>query len=187
MNAGFPVVTLDFIVEKCAGVAVDHAADMDMLMQYLCDMGHRRVFYLCEESSEKRKAVQLAAVHFGMDVTQIVTGSEPEAFVSRLKELMKEEALCLVCESDMLACRIMQIARDLGFTAGKDYSLTGYGGDGGLTTWPVRLTTIVQDTKHIGKLLADSLIRKILDPSAKADLHTLTMGRLEKGNSVVCL
>ena len=66
----------------------------------------------------------------------------------------------------------------------EDISIAGFDGSDIMANLDPKLTTIVQDTRMMGRIAADNLIDWIENPDNAHEEHTVIEGVLEKGASV---
>lgn len=91
---------------------------------------------------------------------------------------------CILCSDDYLALQVLHVLRYMGLEGGKDVPVAGYGGNETVRRLAPMLTTMEQDTRHIGRMLARKLIEEIEYPFSAAREHVVVQGNLRRGNTV---
>ncbi len=195
-KSDIPVVTIDYPFKNRLAVMSDNAKGIQDLLKYIYSMGHRRIAYIHGQTNNDN-----------------VTGSRVKFFVKTAKELglkipkeyiipgkyrdipnsaknagrllnMKERPTCIIFSDDYSAIGGMNEIKARGLNIPDDISIAGYDGSNIAAQIEPQLTTIVQDTRMIGRIAADNLINMIENPESTKPEHIVIEGLLRKGKSV---
>ena len=159
------------------GVTTDDAAGVMESVRYLKESGHRKIVYLYTGKSDvipdiEYKIRRIAGFESG--IRKIYPEETPylkridysrshdlKYMESVLSDLLKNQVDGVICESDVLASALNNIAFFKGYHVPEVFSLIGFGGSMiSETTYPM-LSSVVQDFEKMGKIATDSIIDAI--------------------------
>jgi len=171
VNSGIPVVSVDYIFDKCASVQSDNIQGMRDLVQYVYSMGHRKIAFIHgEETAVTRQRV--ASFHrtcreLGLEIPPeyLVPGIFHDPAVSgiatrKLLE-MKDPPTCILYPDDISYIGGMNEIERMGLSIPGDVSTAGYDGIRMSQYLRPRLTTLKQDAKGMGELAAEELVKAV--------------------------
>lgn len=199
-NLGVPTVMLG---ERAASAEVDtvgtdtRAATL-LALNYLHEMGHRRIAVATSEHgserfrSPRRRAYEDFLAEKGLERDPELTfsvnlseegGRELAGRIVAMKD-RNERIDALLCGNDLLAIAALNELRSAGIVAGRDLSLVGMDDiPAAALTWP-GLTTVRKPRARIGAVAADLLLSRIADPDREPQ-KILFPGELIVRGSVV--
>lgn len=195
MSSKLPVVTIDYVHDSCTAVSSNNVKCMTDLMDYIIEMGHKKIAYIHGQDYSTVTRDRLAAYYrvmeaHGIEVTEGYIKSarylETEEVAERTKELleMKDRPTCILFPDDMALIGGLNVIRAKGLKIPKDISIAGYDGSRLSQMFSPKLTTVKQDTDQIGKEAADRLISIIEKPKTALMERVVIEGILLKGESV---
>jgi DNA-binding LacI/PurR family transcriptional regulator len=160
---------------ECNYVVPDDYAGVQEAMNYLYDMGHRKIGYIC---GEKIKGKDFRFTSYSDFIKQknlplrqewIVYGPffEIESGYRCMKEILacKDLPTAVFCYSDSMAAGAMKACREKGLKLPKDVSFVGCNDDDISRIVEPNLTTLLDPIETIAKLSTRSLIERIKDKS----------------------
>jgi len=195
VNSDIPVVTIDYAFDNKLAVLSDNAKGITDLLKYIYSMGHRKIAYIHGQSNNvnvtgsRVNSFLDMARELGLEVPAeyIVPGNYrdiPHAAKSAGKLLnLKDRPTCIIFSDDYSAIGGMNEIKARGLTIPDDISIAGYDGSNIAAQIEPQLTTIVQDTRMIGRIAADNLINIIEKPNSEVE-HVIIEGTLRPGKSV---
>lgn len=194
LQSPLPVVTIDYVYNGRISIVSDNIDGMYTLLQYIYDMGHRRIAYIYGDESLVTRNRLSAYYSFhernGMGIRDeyVVEGKYRDSYTAgiitkRLLEL-KEPPTCIVYADDFSAIGGMNAVKDMGLGIPADVSIAGYDGIMIASQLQPGLTTYKQDTLQIGNMAAKALIGLIEKPKSTMIKHHVVKGSLIKGGSV---
>ncbi len=177
LHSDLPVVAFDYIGEDISGVYSDNYQKMCEMTQYLVDLGHREIVYIHGENSEttklrvngfcdtlKKNGIEIH--EHSLMAGRYWTKKETEELTKKILQ-SEHRPSAIMYPDDYCALMGMGIIQEMGLSIPQDISITGFDGiEMGKMVHPY-LTTISQDTKQLGKVLADELFERIQNPHAK--------------------
>ncbi|MEW4372884.1 LacI family DNA-binding transcriptional regulator [Paenibacillus kandeliae] len=168
----YPVVLIgdDGQQEQLLSVDVDHEAGIDDTVQYLYDLGHRRISYISgpsyiTASTYRFQGYVQALQQRGIDYDEkLVISSDwsKEGGYTAMQHLLKRSSFTAVIGSnDEVAVGAMRAAVEAGLHVPTDMSIAGYD-DIPISAWIMPgLTTVRQPLEQVGQYAADLLFSKI--------------------------
>ena len=196
INSDIPVVTIDSAFKDRLAVMSDNAKGIKDLVRYIYSQGHRKIAYIHGQensgsvTSDRVNSFLETAKELGMEVPEdyLVKGSYrdiPNAAKNAGKLLnLKDRPTCIIFSDDYSAIGGMNEIKARGLTIPEDVSIAGYDGSNIAAQIEPQLTTIVQDTRMIGRIAADNLINQIEKPKTSVPSHVIVEGILREGKSV---
>lgn len=157
-------------------IGVDNAAGIELAVEHLIELGHRKIGYLGglvrSQSRHARldawsSALERAGLHHGVELTEpcdatITAASEAaERLLDRRPDLTS-----LVCHQDIVAFGASIGMRKAGRVPGKNFALVGFDDISMSCDWDPPLTTVSVTPRELGAEAARLLLRRISDPDA---------------------
>ena len=192
--SNIPVVTIDYIFNNRIAVISDNVKGMRDLVTYVYQMGHRKIAYIHGNNSSVTNArvssFFTTCTQLGIEVPdeyikQADYRDTEGAYLKTMELLdLKDPPTCILYPDDFAGFGGMNAIRERGLRIPEDISVAGYDGIRiGRHIMP-KLTTIRQDTKMIGKLAAENLIKLIEHPRSTIIRPIVVEGALYKGCTV---
>lgn len=188
------VGTIDRDNEGVINVSSDNSAGMKALMDYIFEMGHRRVAIITGDDNivcnirlnEYLKAFEKHNLQVKDEY--IVRGQfrEIELTYYLTEKLLKlEEApTCIIFSDDYAAIGGINAIKARGLDIPRDISVAGYDGDVVMSKLEPSLTSVGQNTELMGRCMAEKLIHAIEHPEDKAAPGELVNTNLKIGRSI---
>ena len=170
------------------GVCTDSGAGMEMALDHLFGLGHRRIALLCDHKRSGSRSSRLEAYHRvmrerGLD-EKILYGSGGEtdeiaAGRALGRRLLAEEApvTAALAVKDRMAIGVMDAFREAGKRVPEDLSVIGYDGIDAAALPMIGLSTVAQPREELAGRVIDILRRHAADPSAAPE-HCLVRPQL---------
>ncbi len=195
IHSDIPVVTIDYPVEGRLSVISDNARGIEELLRYVYEQGHRKIAYIYGQSGsqvtkERLGSFKKTAKELGLKIPDryLISGKYrdiPCAAKNAGALLdMKDRPTCIFFADDYSAIGGINEIKARGLNIPEDISIVGFDGSDVIANLDPKLTTIVQDTRMMGRIAADNLIAMIERPEETPAMHTVIEGVLEKGASV---
>ncbi|NLL78813.1 MAG: LacI family transcriptional regulator [Clostridiales bacterium] len=193
-----PIVVVDHEIPKHVNVASNHYGDMNRLMQFVYDRGHRRIAYIHGGMSEVTQG-RMEAYKVFMREHQLPIYKEyiytcPYRDYERGSALTKavlalpNRPTCILYPDDLVAVGGLNTMQEAGMNIPKDMSIAGYDGINFVNIVRPRITTIRQDTVSMGIQAGNKLINRIEFPEEKYKPETVVVdGMIEPGESVAVI
>ncbi len=194
-QSDIPVVTIDYAYDDKLAVMSDNSKGIRDLLNYVYEQGHRDVAYIYGQAkSDVTKAridtFRRLASSLGLKVRRecMISGKYrdiPNAAKNTAALLdLKTRPSCIFYADDYSAIGGMNEIKARGLSIPDDISIVGYDGSNIAAQIEPKLTTIVQDTRMIGKVAAENLIEMIEKPKSAVCEHVVIEGVLQPGKSV---
>ncbi|MDO4521691.1 MAG: LacI family DNA-binding transcriptional regulator [Eubacteriales bacterium] len=194
LESEIPVVTIDHVFDNHMAVISDNVRGMRDLVQFVYDMGHRRMAYIHGADSSVTKS-RLCSFYRTLEDLKVQI---PDSYIregnyrdtvtaARLtKELLELEIppTCIFYPDDFAAIGGIGMIRSMGLSIPEDISVVGYDGTGLAGVMMPELTTLEQDTGKIGELAAKALINLVEHPKTTLIQSIVVEGRVSPGGSV---
>lgn len=193
VNSSVPVVTLDYMFNNCSAVVSDNIDGMTTLMQYVYDLGHRRIAYIHGEDSNITRA-RLASFHQFCQTHSIYVPEEyvlsaryrdPEPCRAATEALLdlKMRPTCILYPDDISILGGIDVLRRNHVRYPQDISIAGYDGVRLAQQLRTTITTIRQDCVQMGCSAVRLLIDRIENPRLFAPQIKTIQGTLQIGDS----
>lgn len=195
----FVVVDRDLPNFKGSSVMADHYQGSYMGVEYLINLGHRRigiVSHLSEASSIKERIqgyvdamrehglIPLYPVNTHVTITHppnlLPDCSENEMYEIRQMLTAEERPSAIFCVNDNIASGVMRLALRLGLRVPEDMSILGFDNSQFSQLTPVPLSSVAQDGVAIGERAAELLLRHIRNPLEKPQKVLLNTHLVER-------
>lgn len=157
-------------------VLVDYYAVTLEIIDYLYDLGHRRISLLYGPQREDHGFDRLSGYREGMqkwglfDESLIVRCpmTMEDGYATTLKLLQEQRPTAVVAINDMLALAAIRAAVDAGLRVPQDVSIVGYDDIPTVNYIVPRLTTVSKDAVGMGREAAKLLLDRLNDPDRPA-------------------
>lgn len=195
IRSELPIVTIDHLYNNKSSIISDNVKGIKDLVTYIHECGHRRLAFI---HGAEKSAVTLARLSSFYKTSEELGLVIPEEYIKEApyrdtdttaeatKELLdlKEPPTCIMFPDDFASIGGINAIKARGLSIPQDISVTGYDGINIAHYISPRLTTLMQDTKSMGRMAAEKLIEKIEKPKTTLIEHIMIQGALEKGASV---
>lgn len=181
-SKGFPFVAYGRSEKRCQYpyVDVDGGAGIEKALDYLVELGHRRIAYIAPPAKLVCSSQRWAGFARGMernglpiDERLVVEGGFSQASgVEAVEALFGAGARpsAILAPNDICAFGVMQALKRRGLSVGSDVSVIGFDDITMAGHWSPSLTTLSQSFRKIGFYLMQSLIEILSDKSALPQL-----------------
>ena len=191
VNSDIPVVTIDHTFNNATAVVSDNADGMKQLLEYILEMGHKKIAYIHGlDSAVTRQRVGM--FNRMMDKHKI---NIPDAYIKECpyldsdaantltKELLDldDQPTCIMYPDDFSALGGVAAIRNRGLMIPDDISVVGYDGLSISKAMVPTLTTLAQDVEKIGQEAGLRLIEEIEKPDHTYPEIISVKGELQKG------
>ena len=195
MNSDMPVVTRDYVHQKCTAVLSNNIQGMEDLVRYIHDKGHRKIAYIHGQKNSYVTKDRITSFYRTMDSLEL---SVPDAYVREAYYLetgtaadltadlldLPEPPTCIIYPDDTAFIGGLNVITERGLRIPEDISVAGYDGIRMSQLLYPKLTTIRQDTDLIGREAAKRLISSIERPKTTLVERVVIEGVLLPGQSV---
>lgn len=170
LNQRVPLVAYGRVLDdwEFPYVDVDHALGMRELVRHLCELGHRRLAFICGWAGLSFVHYQLQGFRQGMaehglpvDETLIVTADLTQRGGYGAGQMLlghHPPPTAIVASNDLMALGAISAAQDQGLDVGRDIAIAGFDDIPLADTAHPPLTTVRQPSYHIGQLLGQQLV-----------------------------
>lgn len=194
IDSKIPIVTIDEEIENVISVKSDNTYGIKNLVDYLVEMGHRRIAYIHGDinyvTNQRLEGYKEALMSHNIEVNEeYIRPSEyrdmkKAAYQTEQLLRLKNPPSCIMYSDDYAAIGGINVLKARGLEIAEDISITGYDGINILAQYEPRLTTVCQDTKSIGRIAAEKLVEYIENPDNVTIDTTIIDTILEKGRTV---
>ncbi len=195
VRSDLPTVTTDFSFSQCSAVFSDNVGGMQMLMDHILGLGHRRIAYIHGEMTavtKQRLAVFYKSFEkFGLepeeDLILEARYRDTELSASLTEELIRREdrPSCILYPDDFALIGGMNFLSNQNIRVPEDICIAGY--DGSMMADVLKITTVYQNTEEIGRIAAEHLIDEIDHPKTWIPEQTTVPCRLVPGTTVTAV
>ncbi len=189
-----PVVTIDHVFDNRTAITSDNVKGMRDLIHYIYSMGHRKIAYIHgADSSVTRNRVgsfykTLGELGINVSDDYVKNGiyHDPDTTSKLTRELLelKERPTCIIFPDDFSCVGGINAIKEQGLRIPEDISIVGYDGILLAQVLDPKLTTLLQDTKAMGRSAAEKLITLIENPKASIIERVVVEGKVLEGKSV---
>ncbi len=194
LQSSVPAVTIDYESPNSPAVLSNNKAGMNSLVRYAYSMGHRKIAYICGDTSGvtsvrvKSYEDTLKSLNINVRSDYLVRGryhdpTGTEKFAEQLVRL-DDPPTCIILPDDFSAIGALAAFEKLDMRVPEDISVMGYDGILLSEFLNPRLTTFVQDTDRIGAEAASRLIALIKKEISADAPPAVVDGHLREGSSV---
>lgn len=194
VRSDIPIVTIDHLFHNRSTIISDNVKGMRDLVHYIYRLGHRKISYIHGTDSAVTQS-RLSSFYKTCEELEITILAEyvreapyrniQEAYAETCSLLnLKNPPTCIIYPDDFSCFGGINAIGKRGLKVPDDISVAGYDGIGIARNFEPRLTTIVQDTKRLGREAADKLINLIENPKTTITEQVIVTGKLFPGSSV---
>ena len=177
IQSDLPLVTIDHIFDGRLSVCSDNEGGMRQLVEYVYQLGHRRIAYIHGPRSvvtdARIRAFLSTAERLGLEVPKEYLEecqyTNPQSAYDATKAILRLEnrPTCILVCDDFSVPGAMRAIQKAGLRTPEDISLAGYDGIDRMQNFYPRLTTIRQDAAGIGRESARRLISQVEGAAGK--------------------
>lgn len=173
LNSDLPIIGYDYMGDKIGGVTTDNFESMKALAEYLTGLGHEKIAYIKGEDNyvtkERLKGfLEVANAKNITDKIRIIEScyySQSRIYAETQKLLEQaDRPTAIIYPDDYSSLGGIKAIREKGLDYPKDISIAAYDGLEIMNYCFPPLTTVAQDFKKIGEVLADRLLTAIQHP-----------------------
>ena len=174
LSGPLPVVTIDHVFHNRSCVESENRQGMTLLTQHILSLGHTRIAYIGGEDNAVTnirrtsflRAMQAAGISVPPEYLIYSHYHHPAAARAATEQLLAlpERPTCIIMADDYSALGGLEAIREAGLRVPQDISVAGYDGVDILQMCRPQLTTVYQDTLHIGQAAARKLVHLIEQP-----------------------
>ena len=190
-NADFPVVTIDYVFEKCPSVVADNTTGMRILTEYAIKKGHKDIVFIHGNDTEVTRSrimgFTMAMREHGLNVSDenLIESSyhDTDRCYEITKKVLarKKRPTCIIFPDDYSYLGGYRAIHAAKLSIPNDISAIGY--DNIAMSSVFGLTTLDQDASAIGRLAAEKLIRVIEKPDEYKE-HSVVLGKIVERDTV---
>lgn len=194
VQAGVPVVSVDYHFENCSCVESDNIQGMRDLVQYVYQQGHRRIAAIFGDDNAVTGLRKASFFHTCAELGVVVPPEyvisgvfhESESSASATRQLMSLETppTCILYPDDFSFFGGKRELDALGYSIPEDVSATGFDGISLGKVINPPLTTVQQDTEAIGVAVALELVIAAEDGREHLPVTEVIPCRLIPGGTV---
>lgn len=194
VQGDIPTVTVDRAFDDRAGILSDNYQGQKELLEYIFEMGHRKIAYIHGMDSavtrQRLKCFREMMQQHGIIVPDAYLREagyrDPVTTAARTQDLLRlsDPPTCILFPDDYAAYGGINVIKAAGLRIPEDVSVAGFDGIALAKMIEPKLTTVEQDTRTLGMLAAKKLISLIETPE-QTDTEVITVPtRLLKGGTV---
>ena len=186
-----PVVAVDYVFEGCAAVLSDNSRGLDNIVQYLYDMGHRKIAFIYGDPTFVTRArlnsFHGACMQRGLVIPEeyIIAGHYHDIADCRRKTAqllnLEDPPTAIIFPDDYSFVGGQDEIASRGLTIPGDISAVGY--DGINMAKIMKLTTYEQNMTELGQLAARKLLQLINEPDLPPETVVVS-GKMFEGRTV---
>ena len=194
IHGELPVVTIDHVFDNRTAITSDNVKGIRDLIHYIYRMGHRKIAYIhgADSSVTQNRVGSFYKTlgELGIDVSDDYVKNgiyhDPDTTARLTRELLelKEKPTCIMFPDDFSCVGGTNAIKEQGLRIPEDISIVGYDGILLSQVLDPKLTTLLQDTKAMGRSAAEKLITLIENPKASIIERVVVEGRVLEGESV---
>lgn len=193
-----PVVTVSGHreIKGIANIALDHPRAADLALQHLIDLGHRKIAFIkgqvfSSDTETRWKAISDAARKKGVNLNPRLIGQlegdlpSPEVGSVVMRKLLaaNEPFTALFAFNDISAIGAISVLRLAGLRVPEDVSVVGFDDIQSAAFQNPGLTTVRQPLREMGKIAAETLLRRIAGHGAAASTITVQPELVVRGTT----
>ena len=174
------ILTSDEKAQECGYPVIryDHASGVKAALEYLYQLGHRKIVMLSINWWNNRDNARVRAfekytcsLDFEYSPTEYLAETVEEVSTEQLAELLKKhsQATAVFCVCDVLALRVLQTANSLGIKVPQELSVMGFDDIGAAKLSIPALTTVRQPNKEVAEAAVSYLMNKLENADEKVD------------------
>jgi DNA-binding LacI/PurR family transcriptional regulator len=185
-----PVVTVSGHneVKGVTNIVLDHDRAARLALEHLANLGHRRVAFIkgqefSSDTEVRWNAVRKAAAQFRLEVDAKLTIqlegdlASPQLGYAMTRKLLarRQPFTALFAFNDISAIGAIRALREKGFRVPRDVSVIGFDDIQSAAFQNPALTTVRQPLHQMGKIAAETLLRRIARPGAISSPRQITV------------
>jgi len=193
-----PVVTVSGHreIKGVANIALDHQKAADLALQHLIDLGHRKIAFIkgqvfSSDTETRWKAICDAARKKGVNLNpRLIRQLEgdlpsPEVGSVVMRKLLaaNEPFTALFAFNDISAIGAISVLRQAGLRVPDDVSVVGFDDIQSAAFQNPGLTTVRQPLREMGKIAAETLLRRIAGHDSTASTITVKPELVVRGTT----
>ena len=192
VESGIPLVTIDHVFNNRLSVVSDNVGGMETLVHYAYQKGHRKIAFLHGENTAVTQnrliGFYRACEALGLEIPEAYIREcayhDPDGCAAATREIMSlsEKPTCILFPDDFSYIGGLNALTEMGLRVPEDVSAMGY--DGIHLARVIKLTTYQQNSRELGKVAAERLIRLIEHPKTTLVDQAMVSGTLLEGTTV---
>lgn len=194
VRSNIPVVTIDHLFNNRSTIVSDNVKGISDLVHYIYEMGHRKIAYIHGADSAVTQS-RLSSFYRTCEELELEIPSDyvreapyrntKDTYAETVKLLdLKDPPTCIIYPDDFSCFGGINAIYARGLKIPDDVSVAGYDGIRIARHYRPQLTTIVQDTKRLGREAAIKLINLIENPKTTLTEQIVVTGEVFPGESV---
>lgn len=198
LRSDLPVVVLDYYSKRDYCVYSDNRQGMRDIVEYVFEMGHRKIAYIYGDTSQVTTVrldtyvETMKQLGLKVEIDYVRQGRYNDIQLSRklAGEMLDlyDPPTCIIMPDDMTTFGAVMAAHDRGLQIPGDVSIVGFDGTETGQMIEPSMTTVYQDTVSLGKSAAELLIKRISrEEIPELNRHVVVETRLIKGQTVKSL
>ena len=194
VRSNIPVVTIDHLFNNRSTIVSDNVKGISDLVHYIYEMGHRKIAYIHGADSavtqSRLSSFYRTCEELGLEIPSDYVREAPyrntkDTYAETVKLLdLKDPPTCIIYPDDFSCFGGINAIYARGLKIPDDVSVAGYDGIRIARHYRPQLTTIVQDTKRLGREEAIKLINLIENPKTTLTEQIVVTGEVFPGESV---
>lgn len=194
VRSNIPVVTIDYLFNNRSTIVSDNVKGISDLVHYIYEMGHRKIAYIHGADSavtqSRLSSFYRTCEELGLEIPSDYVREAPyrntkDTYAETVKLLdLKDPPTCIIYPDDFSCFGGINAIYARGLKIPDDVSVAGYDGIRIARHYRPQLTTIVQDTKRLGREAAIKLINLIENPKTTLTEQIVVTGEVFPGESV---
>ena len=194
VQSDIPLVTVDYVFNDRMAVMSDNVSGIEDLLSYIYKMGHREVAYIHGADSHvtrsRLSSFFRTAKRLGLEIPDeyiLESGYRDVEGAARATEKLldlKKPPTCIMYPDDLAAFGGINAIRKQGLEIPEDVSVVGYDGIRLAKYVAPLLTTLEQDTLHLGQYAAEKLIDLIENPKTAIREIINVKGKVYEGQTI---
>jgi DNA-binding LacI/PurR family transcriptional regulator len=184
LDLPIPVVTVSshHKVKSVTSIVLDHNRAAEVALKHLAKLGHRKIAFIkgqefVPDTAVRWKAIVEVAGKMGLTISpklvvQIERNSpSPQLGYEVAQELIaaREPFTALFAFNDILAMGAIRALHESGLRVPEDVSVVGFDDIESAAYQSPGLTTVQQPLRKMGRMAAETVLRRVLRPSAETD------------------
>ena len=166
----FVMITQMDLIDFCDTISVNHALGVQMALDHLFKMGHRRIAFVGETNTQAReRAFKDTMVHLGLQAEEETVVVHESRYCQggykagkRLMALPPEKrpTACFAAY-DSMAYGVMRAVREAGLRVPEDFSIVGVDNNQVSEYIEPKLSSVEMPISDLGQMAADMLLERI--------------------------
>lgn len=197
VQSDIPVITIDYLFNNRMAVASDNINGMRELIEYVYEMGHRKIAYIHGAMSavtrSRLSSFYRTVEELGLDIPDQYIREAAYRDTVKTYEVTNElldladRPTCIIYPDDFASIGGINAIRERGLSIPEDISVAGYDGIRVARHLEPKLTTVGQDTEQVGSVAAEQLINLIEKPKSTIVEQVVVPVAIVEGKSVASI